>query len=176
MIKENLQNAYLLSSYELLVEFFFLYVISHCGYSILLKKRSYRTPETTKQPHYCIDIQARTLCRRATITQTTNKRHKTTRNTKTIYRKNGKKIFLNNKAITKLNALLLTFDQQRRSISENIKSCKHWKFETTEDPHFADISVKLHNAVRNNSEYQGSLQTRPNFQIPYANLQISGKC
>lgn len=84
MIKENLQNAYLLSSYELLVEFFFLYVISHCGYSILLKKRSYRTPETTKQPHYCIDIQARTLCRRATITQTTNKRHKTTRNTKSL--------------------------------------------------------------------------------------------
>ena len=61
-------------------------------------------------------------------------------------------------------------------MSENIKSCKHWKFETTEDPHFADISVKLHNAVRNNSEYQGGLQTHPNFQIPYANLQISGKC
>ena len=155
-------------------------MISQCGYSILLKKRSYRTPETTKQPHYCIDIQARTLCRRATITQTTNKRHKTTRNTKSLSKqfieKTERKIFLNNKAITKVNALLLTFDQQRRSISENIKSCKHWKFETTEDPHFADISVKLHNAVRNNSEYQGSLQTRPNFQIPYANLQISGKC
>ena len=32
-------------------------------------------------------------------------------------------------------------------ISEDIKTCKHWKYETTDDPHFADVYVNLHNAV-----------------------------
>ena len=32
-------------------------------------------------------------------------------------------------------------------ISEDIKTCKHWNYETTDDPHFADVHVNLHNAV-----------------------------
>ena len=32
-------------------------------------------------------------------------------------------------------------------ISEDIKNCKHWKYETTDDPHFADVHVNLHNVV-----------------------------
>lgn len=37
---------------------------------------------------------------------------------------------------------------QRRLLSEEIRNCKHWKFETTDDPHFADIKVRLSNTVR----------------------------
>jgi len=37
---------------------------------------------------------------------------------------------------------------QRRSLSEDIRNCKHWKFETTDDPHFANINVRLSNSVR----------------------------
>lgn len=36
---------------------------------------------------------------------------------------------------------------QKRSVSSDIQNCKHWKFETTEDPHFADVHVKLKNVV-----------------------------
>ncbi|XP_022780337.1 uncharacterized protein LOC111321659 isoform X2 [Stylophora pistillata] len=46
----------------------------------------------------------------------------------------------------------------RRSISKDIKSCKHWKFETADDPHFADISVKLHNAARSTKKMSVALQ------------------
>lgn len=47
----------------------------------------------------------------------------------------------------KLSFFLFDYFSQPRSVSEDIRNCKHWKFETSDDPHFADVHVKMHNEV-----------------------------
>ncbi|CAH3014319.1 unnamed protein product [Porites evermanni] len=48
--------------------------------------------------------------------------------------------------------------RSRRMISEDIKTCKHWNYETTDDPHFADVHVNLHNAASTTKKMSVALQ------------------
>ncbi|XP_029189725.2 uncharacterized protein LOC114956703 [Acropora millepora] len=45
-----------------------------------------------------------------------------------------------------------------RSVSEDIRNCKHWKFETSDDPHFADVHVKMHNEAQATKKMSIALQ------------------
>ena len=82
--------------------------------------------------------------------------HNTTNNPQIIHESQASKFRDINYA--KKNKILLLsiafyFFFQRRSLSEDIRNCKHWKFKTTDDPHFADINVKLSNTVREGLVY-----------------------